>query len=83
MDQISKKIKMISQKLEELKNKFHHHEIDGYLVPKNDEYFSEFTQKDKLKTIKGFNGSFGLAIILKKKKVANQYFYLVAVTLIQ
>ncbi len=67
MDQISKKIKMISQKLKELKNKFYHHEIDGYLVPKNDEYFSEFTQKDKLKTITGFNGSFGLAIILKKK----------------
>jgi len=67
MDQISKKIKMISQKLKELKNKFYHLEIDGYLVPKNDEYFSEFAQKDKLKTITGFNGSFGLAIILKKK----------------
>ena len=67
MDQISKKIKMISQKLKKLKNKFYHYKIDGYLVPKNDEYFSEFTQKDKLKTITGFNGSFGLAIILKKK----------------
>ncbi len=67
MDQISEKIKMISQKLKELKNKFYHYEIDGYIVPKNDEYFSEFTQKDKLKTITGFNGSFGLAIILKKK----------------
>ena len=67
MDQISKKIKMISQKLKELKNKFYHYGIDGYLVPKNDEYFSEFVQQDKLKTITGFNGSFGLAIILKKK----------------
>tara|TARA_B100000886_G_scaffold90857_1_gene59978 strand:+ start:312 stop:2036 length:1725 start_codon:yes stop_codon:yes gene_type:complete len=67
MDQISKKIKMISQKLKELKNKFYHHEIDGYLVPKNDEYFSEFAKKDKLKSITGFDGSFGLAIILKKK----------------
>ena len=67
MDQISKKIKMISQKLEELKNRFDHYGIDGYLVPKNDEYFSEFAQKDKLKTITGFNGSFGLAIVLKKK----------------
>ena len=64
MDQISKKIKMISQKLKKLKNKFYHYKIDGYLVPKNDEYFSEFTQKDKLKTITGFDGSFGLAIIL-------------------
>ena len=67
MDQISKKIKMISQKLIELKNKFNHHGVDGYIVPKNDEYFSEFAQKDKLKAITGFDGSFGLAIILKKK----------------
>ncbi len=67
MDQISKKIKMISQKLKELKNKFYRFDIDGYLVPKNDEYFSEFDQKDKLKTITGFSGSFGLAVILKKK----------------
>ena len=67
MDQISKKIKMISEKLKELKNKFFHHKIDGYVVPKNDEYFSEFAKKDKLKTITGFDGSFGLAIILKKK----------------
>ena len=58
---------MISEKLKELKNKFHHLKIDGYVVPKNDEYFSEFTKKDKLKTITGFDGSFGLAIILKKK----------------
>jgi len=69
MDQISKKIKMISQKLKELKNKFYHHRIDGYIVPKNDEYFSEFAQKDKLNTITGFDGSFGLAIILKKKNL--------------
>ena len=67
MDQISKKIKMISQKLKDLKNKFYHYKIDGYVVPKNDEYFSEFAQKDKLKTITGFNGSFGLAIVLKKR----------------
>ena len=67
MDQISKKTKMISQKLKELKNKFNHYNIDGYLVPKNDDYFSEFAQKDKLETITGFNGSYGLAVILKKK----------------
>ncbi len=58
---------MISQSLKKLKKKFYDYEIDGYVVPKNDEYFSEFAQKDKLKTITGFNGSFGLAIILKKK----------------
>jgi len=58
---------MISQKLKKLKNKFNHYKIDGYIVPKNDEYFSEFAQKDKLKNITGFDGSFGLAIVLKKK----------------
>ena len=58
---------MISKKLKELKNKFNLNEIDGYVVPKNDEYFSEFAKKDKLKTITGFDGSFGIAIILKKK----------------
>ena len=58
---------MISQKLKELKNKLNYHKIDGYIVPKNEEYFSEIDQKDKIKTITGFNGSFGLAIVLKKK----------------
>ena len=67
MDQISKKIKMISLKLKDLKNKFYHYKIDGYVVPKNDEYFSEFAKKDKLQFITGFSGSFGLAIILKKE----------------
>ena len=42
--------------------------IDGYLVPKNDEYFSEFAQKDRLKFISNFTGSAGYAIILKKIK---------------
>ena len=54
---------MIFQKLKELKNKFYRYGIDGYLVPKNDEYFSEFARKDKLKSITGFNGSYGLEII--------------------
>ncbi len=58
---------MISQKLKKLKNKFYHYRVDGYIIPKNDEYFSEFDKKNKLKTITGFDGSFGLAVILKKK----------------
>ena len=61
---------MISKKLKDLKNELYHYGIDGYLVPKNDQYFSEFAQQDKLKTITGFSGSFGLAIILKKKKLS-------------
>ena len=58
---------MIKKRINQLRAKFDVLNIDGYIVPKNDEYFSEFAQQDKLKTITGFNGSFGLAIILKKK----------------
>ena len=41
--------------------------LDGYIVPKNDAYFSEFSSPDRLKTISNFSGSAGLAIILRKK----------------
>ena len=43
--------------------------IDGYLVPKNDEYFNEYVSQssDRLKFISNFSGSAGFAIILKKK----------------
>ena len=41
--------------------------IDGYIIPKNDEYFSEYAKNDRLKNITGFSGSAGFAVILKKK----------------
>ncbi len=43
--------------------------IDGYIVPKNDEYFNEYIHpsKDRLKFISNFSGSAGFAIILKNK----------------
>jgi len=43
--------------------------IDGYLVPKNDEYFNEYVSQsnDRLKFISNFSGSAGFAIILKNK----------------
>ena len=60
---------MIKKKISKLRNKFNKFNIDGYIVPKNDEFFSEFTQKNRLKTISNFSGSAGYAIILKKKKL--------------
>jgi len=57
---------MIDKRIKLLKSKFIQHKIDGYIVPKNDEFFSEFAVKDRLKIISNFNGSAGLAIILKK-----------------
>ncbi len=58
---------MIKTKLKALKNNFKNFKIDGYVVPKNDEFFSEYDKKNRLKTISNFSGSAGYAIILKNK----------------
>ena len=58
---------MIIKKIKILKNKFKQHGIDGYIIPKNDEYFSEYAENDRLKNITGFSGSAGVAVILKKQ----------------
>ena len=58
---------MISKKITILRKKFNELGIDGYIVPKNDEYFGEYSQKDRLKIISNFSGSAGCAIILKNK----------------
>ena len=50
-----------------LRNKFKKHNIDGYVVPKNDDYFTEYTKINRLNIISNFSGSAGLAVILKKK----------------
>ena len=58
---------MINKKIKELTKKFIKYNIDGYIVPKNDEFFSEYAAEDRLKVISNFSGSAGIAIILKKK----------------
>ena len=58
---------MIKDKIRILKEKFKKFKIDGYIVPKNDEYFSEYAKNDRLKNISNFSGSAGIAVILKKK----------------
>ena len=58
---------MISKKIKKLRDEFKRYDIDGYVIPKNDEFFSEYASIDRLKTISNFTGSAGLAIILKKK----------------
>ena len=50
-----------------LRNKFEKYKIDGYVVPKNDEYFTEYSKINRLQIISNFSGSARLAIILKKK----------------
>ena len=57
----------MKNKIEILRNKFEEYKIDGYVVPKNDDYFTEYSRINRLKIISNFSGSAGLAIILKKK----------------
>ena len=58
---------MITNNILKLKKYFLKYQIDGYIVPKNDEFFSEFDQFDRLNKISNFSGSAGLAIITKDK----------------
>jgi len=55
--------------IKKLRKFFNSFMIDGYLVPKNDEYFNEYVSQssDRLKFISNFSGSAGFAIILKNK----------------
>jgi len=57
----------MNKNLKNLKKKFKKFNIDGYVVPKNDDYFTEYSKINRLKIISNFSGSAGLAIILKKK----------------
>ena len=50
-----------------LRKKFEKYKIDGYVIPKNDDYFTEYSKINRLKIISNFSGSAGLAIILRNK----------------
>ena len=53
--------------INKLKQKFKRYEIDGYIIPKNDEFFSEYANPNRLKIVSNFSGSAGMALILKDK----------------
>ena len=57
------------EKIKRLKKILINEKLDGYIIPKNDEFFSEYTpsHNDRLKYISSFNGSYGFALILKNK----------------
>ena len=57
----------MNKAINELRKKFIKYNIDGYVVPKNDDYFTEYSKINRLKIISNFSGSAGLAIILKNK----------------
>ena len=41
--------------------------LDGYMIPKNDEYFTEYSNTNNLKLVTKFSGSAGFSLILKKR----------------
>ncbi len=57
------------EKINKLKKIFEREKIDGYIIPKNDEFFGEYTPdyNDRLNYISGFTGSYGFALVLKSK----------------
>tara|TARA_B100001121_G_C18698237_1_gene626029 strand:- start:4927 stop:6645 length:1719 start_codon:yes stop_codon:yes gene_type:complete len=57
------------EKIKKLRQSFKKEKIDGYIIPKNDEYFCEYTSfhNDRLNYISNFSGSFGFALILKNE----------------
>ena len=57
------------EKIERLRKFFKTENIDGYLIPKNDEFFTEYISEfnDRLKYISNFSGSFGFSLILKNQ----------------
>ena len=56
-------------KLKKLRKIFKTHGIDGYIVPKNDEFFGEYVdhRDDRLEYISSFSGSAGYSLALMNK----------------
>ncbi len=57
----------MNKEVKELRKKFKKYNIDGYVIPKNDDYFTEYSKINRLKIISNFSGSAGLAVVLKDK----------------
>ena len=57
------------EKIEKLKKILIREKLDGYLIPKNDEFFGEYISEynDRLNFISDFTGSYGCALILRNK----------------
>ena len=55
-------------KIDQLRKLMKIHNIDGYIIPKNDEYFGEYIDKSKerLKFVSSFSGSAGIGLVLEK-----------------
>ena len=54
-------------KTKKIKKLFNRYNLDGYAVPKNDEFFSEYANPNRLLNITNFSGSAGFSILMKKQ----------------
>ena len=57
------------EKIKKIKRLIFREKIDGYFIPKNDEFFGEYVSdyNDRLNFISNFSGSYGFSLILKNK----------------
>ena len=57
------------EKIKKIRNLIKLNNLDGYIIPKNNNFFGEYVNnnEDNLKYISSFSGSAGIAIILLKK----------------
>ena len=53
--------------INKLKELIKRNSLDGYILPKNDNYFTEYSKTNYLKLVSNFSGSAGFAVILKNK----------------
>ena len=51
--------------INKIKTLIKNYNLDGYIIPKNDEFFTEYSKTNKLETIAKFTGSAGFILILK------------------
>ena len=51
--------------INKIKNLINLNNLDGYIVPKNDEFFTEYSKMNKLEIVANFSGSAGFILILK------------------
>ncbi len=52
--------------INKIKNLIISNNLDGYIIPKNDEFFTEYSKTNKLHIVANFTGSAGFILILKK-----------------
>ena len=51
--------------IKKIKKFIYDNNLDGYIIPKNDNYFTEYSKINNLVKVTNFTGSAGFALILK------------------